>query len=236
MRHIHLLNVEGMPIFRQLQLEEALLRAGEGNWCLINQGTQPAVVMGISGKAEELVDESSRAALGLPLIRRFSGGGTVVVDAQTLFVTFIINSEDIPIDPFPVSIMHWTSDFYAPVFAPRVFALRENDYVLGERKCGGNAQYLSKGRWLHHTSFLWDYSEERMNCLLMPKRKPVYRGQRRHSDFLCKLCVELGLGMHQFALRVASRLSCYFDVLWTTVENASKVLDVPHRKATILEN
>ncbi|NGX54212.1 MAG: hypothetical protein K1000chlam4_00937, partial [Chlamydiae bacterium] len=45
-----LLHLSGLPIFEQLQLEEALLRADEGNWCLINSGVPPAIVMGISAK------------------------------------------------------------------------------------------------------------------------------------------------------------------------------------------
>jgi len=31
------------------------------------------------------------------------------------------------------------------------FQLRENDYVLGERKTGGNARSIFSGGFLHHT-------------------------------------------------------------------------------------
>lgn len=47
---VKLLRLIRMPILQQLQLEEALLRATNSNWFLINDGTpQPTVVMGISG-------------------------------------------------------------------------------------------------------------------------------------------------------------------------------------------
>ena len=47
---VRLLRLQGYPILRQLQLEEALLRADAGNWLLLNDGTPgPAVVLGISG-------------------------------------------------------------------------------------------------------------------------------------------------------------------------------------------
>ena len=49
------------------------------------------------------------------------------------------------------------------------------DYVLGERKFGGSAQSITKDRWLHHTSFLWDYHMPRMAYLKIPKRAPEYR-------------------------------------------------------------
>ena len=47
---VKLLRYRGLPILKQLQIEEALLRATSDNWCLLNNGSsQPAIVMGISG-------------------------------------------------------------------------------------------------------------------------------------------------------------------------------------------
>ena len=50
------------PIYDQLLLEEALLRSDTRNWCIISEGSPPAIVMGISGKKHELID-CARAAL-----------------------------------------------------------------------------------------------------------------------------------------------------------------------------
>ena len=49
------------------------------------------------------------------------------------------------------------------------------DYVFGDRKFGGNAQAITRGRWLHHTSFLWDYQPQRMALLQHPSKTPEYR-------------------------------------------------------------
>ena len=47
---VRLLRLRGMPILEQLRLEEALLRATNQNWMVLNDGTPgPTVVMGISG-------------------------------------------------------------------------------------------------------------------------------------------------------------------------------------------
>lgn len=47
---LRLLRLSRFPIFHQLVLEEALLRATQQNWCLVNDGAfNPAIVMGISG-------------------------------------------------------------------------------------------------------------------------------------------------------------------------------------------
>ncbi len=97
------------------------------------------------------------------------------------------------------------------------FNLREVDYCLGDLKFGGNAQgklpptchrfgrraqqlvasatvanvcsctAISKNRWVHHTSFLWDWEQDRMDCLTLPPSMPEYRGGRNHEDFLTRL-------------------------------------------------
>lgn len=182
-----LLRLKSYPIYQQLLLEEKLLRTTQENWCLINEGSSLAIVMGISGKQEELIDSQRVTQDAIPLIRRFSGGGTVVVDENTLFITFICQKQLHSFPAYPEPIMKWTEEMYRPVFQHPHFLLKENDYVFGERKCGGNAQYIKKDRWLHHTSFLWDYKEENMRYLLQPKKAPLYRAGRPHDQFLCRL-------------------------------------------------
>lgn len=182
-----IVRLKNFPIYDQLLLEEKLLRSNSGNWCLINEGSPPAIVMGISGKKEELIDCQRAAQDNIPLIKRFSGGGTVVVDEDTLFITFISEKELHDFPSYPEPIMRWTEGIYREVFGHPEFHLKENDYVIGHKKCGGNAQYIKKQRWLHHTSFLWDYSTEKMQYLLHPKKTPTYRAERSHDEFLCRL-------------------------------------------------
>ena len=67
---IHLVRTAGVPILRQLRLEEALLRADARNVVLINEGSPPSIVLGISGKTEQLLHEPNVAADGVSLVRR----------------------------------------------------------------------------------------------------------------------------------------------------------------------
>lgn len=64
----------------------------------------------------------------VPVIRRFTGGGTVIVDNGTIFVTLICNRDDLPgIKPYPRSIMYWSGLLYNEVFQGiGDFQLREN--------------------------------------------------------------------------------------------------------------
>lgn len=228
-----ILHLKNTPIFKQLQIEEALLRADDTDYCIINEGSPPAIVMGISGKAEELIDHAKLSAAPIPVIRRFSGGGTVVVDTDTLFITFLCQSERHPFAPYPSHIMKWTEGIYKQAFQLPEFHLRENDYVIGERKCGGNAQYLRTGRWLHHTTFLWNYRKELMDLLLHPKKSPAYRQERNHDAFLTCLADHLPCKT-AFIEAVKQTLSQHFPTQFIELEDVIPFLEKPHRQSTTL--
>ena len=222
---VRLVRTAGLSVLRQLKLEEALLRADGGNWCLVNDGAaSTTAVLGLSGcvsrasrrragldcvthsKPGVMLHASRVLAAGVPVVRRFSGGGTVVVDCDTQLVSFIFAAQAAPdVQLFPAPLMKWSGQFYAGVFAEHAdFRLRENgtcraaaataaltrprtDYVFGDRKFGGNAQSIIKGRWVHHTSFLWDFQSANMELLRHPPRMPAYRQVRANAGLAARL-------------------------------------------------
>ncbi|CAM9991783.1 unnamed protein product [Pylaiella littoralis] len=196
-RVLRVLRLKHVPIFQQLCIEEALFYNTSSNWLLLNEGhpeAKPTVVLGISGKPEKMCNLELVRRDKVPLIKRFSGGGTVIVDRSTMFASLIVNQADVPeCKPFPREIMDWSTGIYGPAFRSVAtksdvqLGLRENDYVFGDLKFGGNAQAITKGRWLHHTSFLWDFDPTNMLYLQMPEKRPQYRGDRDHTAFLTPL-------------------------------------------------
>ncbi len=234
MTPLHFVHLQNVPILEQLRWEEALLRADDRNWCLINHGSPPAIVMGISGQLKELINPQLLQNSPIPVIRRFSGGGTVVIDEETLFVTFIFNKEAIAIPPFPEQIMRWTEQFYRPLFHPHPFYLQENDYVMGKKKFGGNAQSITKLRWLHHSSFLYNFRSCLMDYLQIPAKAPVYRQQRSHDEFLCCLR-DYWPCMQNFKEDLIRQLTNRFELQEISPEELKRLADLPHRKATKVE-
>lgn len=230
---MNILHLNGMPILEQLQLEEALLRADCRNFCIINEGSSPAIVMGISGKPEELVDLGHLSSNPIPLIKRFSGGGTVVVDESTLFISFICQKDAFDFEPYPEPIMRWTAEIYRESLGLDAFGLNENDYILGEKKFGGNAQYLRKDRWLHHSTLLWDFSPEKMRYLRHPKKAPAYRAGRSHMDFVCALCDHLP-SKDLFLKSFKRALAKYFSLKEMTLGQVKEALALEHRKSTLV--
>ena len=203
---VRVVRTRGLDVLRQLRLEEALLRVDSGNWVIVNDGApSPAVVLGISGRPHRLVDVAAAHRDGLRVIKRFTGGCTVVVDRDTQFVSIILNRDAVPgLELFPAPLMRWTGELYGGEDNPHAvfrdvpgWRLRENDYVVGDLKVGGNAQSIAKDRWLHHTSFLWNYEPRMMRYLTIPEKQPAYRAGRDHGAFITPLS---GLGFAREAL------------------------------------
>jgi len=189
---------DGASILHQLHVEEALYKLRPlRSFLVLHHSAPPAVVLGMSGRVKKDVSIEAVAAAGVPVIRRFSGGGTVFIDRSTLFSSLISTAEFLQPDQvrvFPREVMRWMGAFYGRAFAEArveegsAFDLRDNDYVWGQRKFGGNAQRMSSTRWLQHTSFLWDYDAAKLGSYLpLPEKQPAYRQQRTHAEFLCRL-------------------------------------------------
>jgi lipoate---protein ligase len=184
---INLLIYKNLPVLSQLQLEEALFLHNNENWCILNYNTTPAIVLGSSNKPNDLINLKKVKANKIPIIKRFTGGGTVFVDQDTIFFSMIL-SKDLTKLHFPEQILRWLEEFFISALKIKNFQLLENDFIINNNKCCGNAQYIKKDKFLHHCSFLWDFSKKNMNdYLLLPKKIPQYRKKRSHDEFLCKL-------------------------------------------------
>uniref|UniRef100_A0A7S4RBA9 BPL/LPL catalytic domain-containing protein n=1 Tax=Ditylum brightwellii TaxID=49249 RepID=A0A7S4RBA9_9STRA len=160
------------------------------------------IIMGMGGKPSQLLNIPLVQKDDITTIRCFSGGGTVVVDTSSLWicvhgksckwsVDYVFGNvfERCKLDAIQRKRRLLQQDYNGEKEGEKKedmypnFTLRENDYVLGQHKIGGNAQAITAQGWLHHTSFLWDYQQENMAYLSLPQKRPEYRGDRIHDDF-----------------------------------------------------
>ncbi len=137
-----------VPMLTRLQIDEALFRNTSDNWLVLSHGVvRPTIVMGISGVATKLITANA-VDNNVPVIKRFTGGGTVVLDEDSLLVSFIGSAAwacgDVAL--YPRDIMRWNVDFYARALGQSAFQLRDHDFVYESKKVGGNAQAISKDR------------------------------------------------------------------------------------------
>ncbi len=150
-----------------------------------------AVVLGLSQEEERYVDKQEAEKDGVPILRRFSGGGTVFIHKGCLVYT-IITTITPPFKRFDVMGAYRTA--FMPVieaFQKQGIALEFHepcDLAVDGRKIAGNAQSQRQGALLIHGSFLIDPDLERIKRYLKePDVRPDYRASRRHEDFLLPL-------------------------------------------------
>ena len=183
---LNLLSLNATPILDQLKIEEGILRTSRENYCIVNTNAPSSIVLGSSCNEEDWVHLDKAKKANIPLIKRMSSGGTVFIDPDTIFVTFIIQKSATNIQNFPKAILKWAEGIYVEAL-PLGIKLKDNDFVIGEKKIGGNALFIRQDVWLIHTSFLWDFQPENMDFLKHPKIQPEYRKDRPHLEFITNL-------------------------------------------------
>lgn len=228
---INVIRLRNVDILQQLHIEELLLRKTNKNFCILNHGhTGRAIVVGFSGKIPELVNIDLVKSEEVRVIRRYTGGGTVVVDGGCIFVSFIMNDKDAKCKPYPREIMTWSAnEIYSPTFdtvgLKDAFSLLENDYTARNQKIAGNAQTITKNRFVHHTSFLWQFDPANMKLLQLPKKRPTYRNDRDHCDFLTSL-QSIGVpSTDSFCDGLVQRLHEIYDVNMMTDSEVQQEMD-----------
>jgi lipoate-protein ligase A len=196
-----------------LACDEALLdvaEAGDGGEILrFWEPREHFVVVGYANKVATEVNVAACEARGIPVLRRCSGGGTVMQGPGCLNYTLVLRIiADGPLHNIGVAnqfIMRQNRAAIESVgrvtpcaphnggqrTAPPAIAIRgHTDLAIGERKFSGNSQRRRKHFLLFHGTFLLHFNLALVSELLpMPSKQPVYRESRTHTDFLTNLNV-----------------------------------------------
>jgi lipoate-protein ligase A len=194
----------------ELALDEGLLEeAHEGLATLPVVRTwmadEPTVVVGSSSRLDEEIDRDACAALGVRVVRRPSGGLTVVLGPGCLMWSVIVPH---PAGAPAIERIHadmlspLRDELHAAVAGAGLAVDRRgsSDLVLraaggGDdttaRKFSGNALRVRRHGVLYHGTLLDAFDISLISRVLRhPPREPDYRARRPHGEFL----VNLGLG------------------------------------------
>jgi lipoate-protein ligase A len=182
-------------VAENLALDEAMLMeadaGGEPPPLRFWEPTDYAVVMGASCRVAEDVLAGACQADGVPILRRTSGGGSVVVGPGSLNVSVILPDWSAPGLTTVEGAHRHVLDAIAGRIqgaGARVTVAGRGDLVLEGCKCGGSAQRRLKTWFMVHCSILYDFHLERIaRYLAIPRRQPDYRQGREHLDFLRNL-------------------------------------------------
>ena len=149
------------------------------------------VVLGHAGKAASEANLASCRAANIPVLRRSSGGGTVMQGPGCLNFSLLLK---IPAWG-PLSSITQTHAFvlqrHKEALLPLVGAeitVEANDLALGKKKFSGNAQRRKRRFLLYHGTFLHRFDLSLIpRFLRMPAKQPAYRLNRSHEQFLINL-------------------------------------------------
>jgi lipoate---protein ligase len=141
----------------------------------------------------------------VPILRRSSGGGTVLLGTGCLCFSLILSYARDPALTQIASSYVYILDRILQALAgvlPEMACAGTSDLAAGGRKFSGNAQQRKRAHLLHHGTLLYGFDLALVSRYLrLPARQPEYRGHREHGEFLMNLPV--GAAELKQRLRVA---------------------------------
>lgn len=181
-----------------LACDEALLEWCEaGEWAHpILRFWEPAetfIVLGYANGVDREVNLKATQDAGVPILRRCSGGGTVVQSPGCLNYALILRIEARGITETNCWVMQRNAVALQRLLGTRVAVRGHTDLALGDLKVSGNSQRRKRHWLLFHGTFLCGVDVAVMDRLLKhPPREPDYRQGRSHSDFVTTLAISPG--------------------------------------------
>lgn len=150
--------------------------------------SRPAVILGRSNRVDQNVNVAACHADGVPIIRRSSGGGTVLLGPGSLVYSLILRVDSgsrlVDIDSTTRLIMNRIRDAVENLL-PGIACEGVSDLAIDSLKVSGNSQRWLRRTVLHHGTFLYQFDLPLIERYLgTPERIPEYRAGRSHRDFL----------------------------------------------------
>jgi|KBSSwiStaDraftv2_1062776.scaffolds.fasta_scaffold202304_1 lipoate-protein ligase A len=174
---------------------------------------QHFVAVGYSNRVGSEVKVEPCRKLGIPILRRCTGGGTVLQGPGCVNYSLILRIESnsalqtvTGTNRFVMernrealeNVLSRSSrceeallpNFQLPTSNFQLSIRGHTDLAIAGRKFSGNAQRRRRGALLFHGTFLLNFDLELVSRLLaMPSKEPDYRRQRSHAEFLMNLKV-----------------------------------------------
>ncbi|HEX9005696.1 MAG TPA: lipoate--protein ligase family protein [Bacteroidota bacterium] len=175
------------------------------------------VVLGYSGKAADEVDLARCRREGVPVLRRVTGGGTVVQGPGCLDYALILPHRS----DTALSTITATNTYVMERIRSAVAELRpgavvrkegDTDITVDGRKVAGSAHRRGTSHVLFHGVFLLEFDLTAMDRFLpVPAKQPEHRRGRSHGEFVQNLEIP------------GSDLKQAISDAWGTVEGAVEV-------------
>jgi lipoate---protein ligase len=197
---MHFLDLTLPTPAENLALDEALLAACEagentGGVLRIWEPEDYFVVLGRSSDPAVEVNLAACRASKVSVLRRVSGGGTILAGPGCLMYAVVLSLQDYPEAKSIPRAHRFVLGRIAKslsILVPGVTCAGTSDlaFVSGETllKFSGNALRMKRCHFVYHGTLLYDFDLARVGQLLaLQTREPLYRLQRTHQDFVANL-------------------------------------------------
>ena len=191
---MQILNLSFESPARNLACDEALLEeleAGFGAPTLrFWESPTPFVVLGYANKIATEANREACARLGIPILRRSTGGGAVVqgIGCLNYALALPIADETTNITETNCFVMRRNRDALAKLLNREVAIQGHTDLTMDALKFSGNSQRRKSKALLFHGCILHHFDLALIDEVLPhPTKEPDYRGRRSHREFLMNL-------------------------------------------------
>lgn len=155
------------------------------------EAQSPFVVLGYSNKLKKEAAEERCLQDNIPILRRCSGGGTILQGPGCLNYTLIldITSRNLKnISKTNTEVMQTTAAALTSLTSLKVTVCGDTDLAIDDKKFSGNAQRRRLNKLLFHGTLLYHYDLSLISKYLQnPEKQPLYRERRDHKNFLRNL-------------------------------------------------
>lgn len=179
-----------------LALDEAILLHADRSDCLrFWESPAYAVVLGRSSRYSEEADVVACDNQGVPILRRVSGGATIVSGPGCLMYALVLDARDRPelldVGKAHELVLGRMVEALKPI-APAVVHAGTSDLAIQQagslRKFSGNSLRRVRDRVLYHGTLLYNFDLPLVAKLLeVAPRQPEYRAARDHNEFITNL-------------------------------------------------
>ena len=173
-------NNENTDPWLNLALEEYVVRQlDKNNDYLLLYINAPSIIIGKHQNVIEEVNLINAGQLGIPIIRRISGGGTVYHDTGNLNFSVITNQT--------LKNFNKYLNFLKPVLEVLkdlnldASLNKRNNILINDKKISGNAQFTSRQRLLSHGTLLVDSDLKMIKRLIKPENPELYHSKSTKS-------------------------------------------------------
>jgi lipoate---protein ligase len=155
---------------------------------------KPMIVIGRSSRVDQEVDLPLARELGIPVLRRFSGGAAVAIGSGCLVYSLLIHLDSArQLRMLDAAHRHVMTRMLAAIepLVPSVSFEGTCDLVVDGKKFSGNSLRIGRSWMLYHGTILLEMDLSLIDQLLKhPPREPSYRRGRVHNEFVTNLPIE----------------------------------------------